>query len=51
MTRKELVHEVYQIFIRDNIAYGENDLAIWKALAETDDDSLEEFYYSHKEKP
>lgn len=48
MTRKELAQKAYEIFKRDNKAFGDNDVEVWKAIAETDDDSLEEWVYEHE---
>ena len=48
MNRKEIAHRAYEIFKRDRKTYGDNDTEIWKAIAETDDDSLEDFIYEHE---
>ena len=48
MDRKELAHAAYQIFLRDMKAIGENDLEVWKAIAETDDVSLMDFVEEKK---
>lgn len=50
MDRRELAHEVYKIFLRDKKASGWEDVEVWRAIAETDYDSLLDFYEKKKEK-
>lgn len=45
MTRKELCERVYKILKRDT---NKKDLEIYRAIAETDDNSLLEFYEFHR---
>lgn len=48
MTRKELANTVYELVYEDMKLYDPED--IWKAIAETSDIELHEFYCSLLEK-